>query len=145
MIPSVERVLLLKSTDIFCDIPGELLVQVAELAEEVCFEPDEVLLKEGDAGDCMYLIVSGRVRVLILGARVAELHERECVGEMSLLDSEPRSATVIADNDVITLRIDQKPFFELLAERAELSRGLIAVMSRRIREMLVARAKRRTV
>lgn len=145
MIPTVERVLLLKSTDIFSDIPGELLVQVAELAEEASFEPEDVILKEGDAGDCMYLIVSGRVRVLILGATVAELHDKECVGEMSLLDSEPRSATVIAETEVISLRIDQAPFFELLAERAELSRGLIAVMSRRIREMLMARAKRRTV
>ena len=145
MIPAVERVLLLKSSDIFSEIPGELLVQVAELAEEVCFEPDEVILKEGDAGNCMYLIVSGHVRVLTLGTQIAELHDKECVGEMSLLDSEPRSATVIANTDVITLRIDQAPFFELLAERAELSRGLIVVMSRRIRGMLMSRAKRRTL
>ncbi len=145
MIPIVERVLFLKSVDIFSDIPGELLVQVAELAEEVSFEAEDIIIKEGAPGDCMYIIVLGKVRVLILGAEVAELHEKECVGEMSLLDSEPRSATVIADTTVITLRLDQAPFFELLAERAELSRGLIAVMSRRIREMLVARAKRRTV
>ena len=144
MIPIVERVLFLKSVDIFSDIPGDLLVQVAELAEEVCFEAEDVILREGAPGDCMYIIVSGSVRVLILGARVAELHDKECVGEMSLLDSEPRSATVVAEDDVITLRIDQAPFFELLAERDELSRGLIAVLSRRMREMLQARAKRRT-
>ncbi len=145
MIPTVERVLFLKSVDIFSDIPGELLVQVAELAEEVTFDKEQVVIKEGDAGDCMYILVSGRVRVLIMGARVAELAEKECFGEMSLLDSEPRSATVIAERDVIALRVDQAPFFELLAERAELSRGLIAVMSRRMREMLTARAKRRTI
>lgn len=145
MIPIVERVLFLKRVDIFADIPGDLLLRVAELAQEVAFERDETIITAGAAGDCMYTIVSGSVRVMILGARVTELHETESFGEMSLLDSEPRSATVIAEGNVLTLRLDQAPFFELLAERSELSRRIISVQTRRLREMLNAHAKRKTI
>lgn len=136
MISIVERVLFLKSIDIFHEIPGDLLASVAQLATEHRFANGARLLTEGEPGAFVYVLVEGEVRVTHQKAEIAQLGARECVGEMSLLDAQPRSATVLALSDVLALRIDQAPFFELMEERAELSRGIISVLSRRIRAMM---------
>lgn len=136
MISTIERVFFLKSIDFFRSIPSELLVRVASLAAEQRFDAGTDLMCEGDAGDCVYLVVEGKVAVRHQREELVQLGPRESVGEMSLLDSEPRSASVVALEDTLTLRVDQGPFFSLLAERPELARGLIAVLSRRLRSMV---------
>ena len=145
MIPIVERVLFLKSIELFEDIPGELLVAVARLAEEQSFDEGEVLIERGDEGDCLFLVVEGEASVRLAEREVARAGRGECIGEMSLLDAEPRSATVVACGAVRTLRVDQEPFFELLTEHTELTRGLIAMLSRRLRTMLREHTRRTIV
>ncbi len=144
MISTVERVLFLKGVDFFADIPSELLVSVARLAVEERFDSDQEVLREGDEGDCLYLVVEGGVSVIFDGRDVARLGPKECVGEMSLLDAEPRSATVVATESTLCLRLDREPFYDLLAEHPELARGLIGVLSRRLRRM-VQEGQRRTL
>ncbi len=63
---------------------------------------------------------------------------------MSLLDAEPRSATVVATQHTLCLRLDQEPFYDLLAEHPKLARGVIGVLSRRLRRM-VQEFQRRTL
>ena len=136
MISTIERVLFLKAIDFFSEIPSELLVSVARLAVEVRFEAGEQLMSQGDDGDCLFLVVEGRVSVVFKGRKVAQLGPKQCAGEMSLLDGEPRSASVVADEPTLCLRVDREPFYELLAEHPELARGLIGVLSQRVRAML---------
>jgi CRP-like cAMP-binding protein len=64
---------------------------------------------------------------------VAELGERECFGEMALLDSAPRSATVTTVNDTNLLKIARDEFHEILTEKPEIALGIIKVLSRRLR------------
>lgn len=133
MISTVERVLFLKTIDLFQQIPGEDLVRVAQIAEEMRFEPGETLLTEGELGDSLYLIVAGRVRVEKKARVITELGERECVGEMAILDSEPRSATVRAIDGVLALKIEREDFYDLLNEKSEIAQGIIKVLTRRLR------------
>lgn len=134
MISTVEKVLFLKSIDLFSQIPGEDLARVAQIAEELEFEDGERIMQEGEMGDSMYLIVDGVVQVFKGERKVVELSERECVGEMAILDSEPRSATVQASSPVRTLRIAREDFYELMNEKAEIARGIIKVLTRRLRQ-----------
>lgn len=133
MISTVEKVLFLKTIDLFRTIPGEDLVRVAQIAEEVRFEAGERLITEGELGDSLYLILAGRVRVEKNNKRVTELGERECVGEMAILDSEPRSATVQAIEPVTALKIEREDFYDLLNEKVEIAQGIIKVLTRRLR------------
>lgn len=133
MISTVEKVLFLKSIDLFSQIPGEDLARVAQIAEELDFEPGERIMQEGEMGDSMYLIVDGVVQVFKGPRVVVELSERECVGEMAILDSEPRSASVVARGAVRALRIEREDFYELMNEKAEIARGIIKVLTRRLR------------
>jgi CRP-like cAMP-binding protein len=134
LISTVEKVLFLKSIDLFSQIPGEDLVRVAQIAEEVEFEPKEAIISEGEIGDSMYLIVAGRVEVFKGKRLVVQLGERECVGEMAILDSEPRSATVRASTPVSALKIEREDFYDLMTERLDIAQGIIKVLLRRLRQ-----------
>lgn len=134
MISTIEKVLFLKSVDLFHQLPGEDLVRIAQIAEEIEIAPSEIFITEGEVGDSMYLIIDGRVEVKKGEQRIAELGERECVGEMAILDSEPRSASVQAGEYVRALRIEREDFYDLMSERIEIAHGIIKVLSRRLRQ-----------
>ena len=136
MISTVEKVLFLKSIDLFSQIPGEDLSQIAQITDEVQYEEGDEVFHEGDPGDSLYLVIEGRVRVHRGGAEVAVLGERQVFGEMALLDSEPRSASVLAMTDLTLLKIARDDFTEILAEKAEIAQGIIKVLTRRLRNTL---------
>jgi len=134
MLSTIEKVLFLKSVDLFSQIPGEELAQIAEVVREVNFAKGEVIISQGDIGDRLYLIIDGKVKVMVDGRQVAELGERECFGEMSILDAEPRSASVIAESDVVLLELSQEDFYQMINERPEIAQGIIKVLTHRLRE-----------
>ena len=102
-LPLADKVLLLKSLSIFRETPEPILFELALLMKEVSQEAGTVIFREDDHGDCMYIIYSGDVQIHVGKTTVAILHEKEVVGELSLLDAEPRSATAIAKTDCIVI------------------------------------------
>ena len=133
VISTIEKVLFLKGVDLFHNIPGEDLSHIAQITDEVEFNAHEVVVKEGDQGDAMYLIADGKVKVHAGDKILAELSKPQCFGEMSILDEEPRSASVTALSELLLLRILRDDFAEILAERPEISQGIIKVLTRRLR------------
>jgi len=136
MLTTIEKVLFLKGVSIFKEIPGEVLSQIAQIAEEVQIEKGSRIFDEGEPGDSLYLIVRGGVRVHKGAREVAVLREGECFGEMAILDNEPRSASITALEDVQLLRIWSDDFYEMLADRVEIARGIFKVLSRRLRQAI---------
>ncbi len=136
MISTVEKVLFLKSIDLFSQIPGEDLAQVALISTEESRDAGDEIFAEGEAGDALYLVLDGRVRVHKADRMIAELGERECFGEMALLDAAPRSATVTTLTDVRLLRISREDFQEIMSEKPEIAAGIIKVLVRRLRDAI---------
>ena len=136
MLSTVEKVLFLKSIDLFSQIPGEDLAQVALISTEESRDPSEEIFAEGEAGDALYLVLDGRVRVHRQDRVIAELGERECFGEMALLDAAPRSATVTALVETHLLKISREDFQEILNEKPEIAAGIIKVLTRRLRSAI---------
>jgi CRP/FNR family cyclic AMP-dependent transcriptional regulator len=134
VISTVEKVLFLKSVPLFKEIPGEELAQIAAIADQVEYGGGQMVVKEGEIGEAMYLILGGRVRVHRGEKTLVELGEKECFGEMSILDSEPRSATVTAMGDLELLKIQREDFYEILAQKSEIAHGIIKVLTHRLRE-----------
>jgi HEAT repeat protein len=134
----MERILFFKRVPLFENLsPGDIK-QVAALAQEETFSDGVTLVREGDIGDVMFIIVSGEVRVLITkGQKQVELARRkagEYVGEMALISKEPRSATVTALGNVRALCIDQKSFESLLRDRPDVSLAVIQILCERLKE-----------
>jgi CRP-like cAMP-binding protein len=136
MLSTVEKVLFLKSIDLFSQIPGEDLAQVALISTEETRETGEEIFAEGEAGDALYLVLDGLVRVHRQDRVIADLGERECFGEMALLDAAPRSATVTAVADAHLLKISREDFQEILNEKPEIASGIIKVLTRRLRSAI---------
>ena len=131
----VEKVLLLKSLALFKDTPENILADLAPLMKEMQYEPGIEIFKEGETGDCMYVIGQGGVRIHKGDTTLAILKDKEVFGELSLLDADARSASATTETDCVLYKIDQEPFYELLDERPEVARGFIKILCQRLRTM----------
>ncbi len=101
------------------------------------FAPGEIVVYEGQHGDIAYLIWSGRVAV-VQGefSNPTSVHYRgpgEVVGEMSLIDNKPRSASIVSLDDVRLLGIQRHDFFELLQIDPNFSTNMMEILSNRLR------------
>src|SRR4030095_13089775 len=95
----------------------------------------DLIFKEGEPGDCMYIIFSGEIEIHKGKAILAILQAKEVFGELSLLDAETRSATATAKTNCILFKIDQEPFYELIDTRPEVARGFIKILCKRLRPL----------
>ena len=132
--PELELVLLLKGIPMFADMSGESLLPVAAILEPAKFDKGATIVRVGDEGDRLYLIVKGQVEVIAGGIQVATLGDRECFGELALLDNAPRNATVKALEPVRTLWMSAQDFRDQLDLHPTLARGIIRMLSRRIHQ-----------
>ena len=144
MLSTIEKVIILKDVDLFAETPDELLAEVAGLLAEVEFAPGQAIFGKGDSGDSLYIIVSGEVRVHDGDYVINTLGESQVFGEMALLGPGPRMASATAETEALLLRLDQGPFYELMDTRSEVARGIIRVLSARLRQRVQEVASLRT-
>ena len=143
----MERVMFLRGTGLCGRLADTALRAIAEVAEERRLDPGQLLCVEGDLGTDMFLVVEGEVEVRRLGRRpdpqargdalgrtIVALGRGECVGEMSVLDEEPRSATVICRDAVRVLAIQKEDLRDAIALCPDLAFGLFRVLARRLRD-----------
>jgi len=133
MLSTIEKVIILKTVDMFSQTPDDVLSDVAGLLEEVDAEEGEEIFRQGDLGDSMYVIVDGKVSVHDGERLLNYLSERDVFGEMALLDPEPRMASVTAVEPTRLFRLEQTPFYELISQRPEVATGIIRVLTGHLR------------
>ena len=131
----LEKTLLLKSVELFKTIPGHVLSKIAQIATEVQADINDQIFNEGEYGDSLYIIISGAVSVIRKGKSIATLEQGNCIGEMALLDQEPRSAGAIALDESILLKIDQEGFYELMSNNPDIMKQIVMMLTHRVREM----------
>lgn len=131
-----EKVLLLKSSDIFSEINTEDLRFVADaLEEEQYFEGDRIFEKD-DRGEYMYLIIDGEVGIALeknTNDFVFTASAGECFGEMNLLDDLPRSASVVVIKNATMLKLSQGRLRGLIMSYPELGLGMLKSLSLKLR------------
>jgi NTE family protein/lysophospholipid hydrolase len=103
----------LHASEMFRDVERPALIDLAGEFEPVALYGGERLFRQGDPGDSLYIVVSGRLRVEATAAdgtrtRLAELGAGETVGEMAVISGEPRSATVYATRDTQLARLSRE-------------------------------------
>jgi len=134
MYSNLEKTIILKSSELFGGLPAESLATLSSIATEVRLGAGEVLFHDGESGDSLYLVTSGQVRIMKSGAEIAVLSKGACFGEMAVLDQAPRSADAVVLDEAVLLRIESEEFYEVLAENPALSKGLIRLLTRRLRD-----------
>jgi len=122
--------------DIFEALPSEELETIAQLLRERRLAETEVLCRQGDPGDALFIVTGGRIRLSTTDPSGNEkvltyFTDGQFFGEMSLLTGDPRSATAVAETDSQLLVLDKYAFDDLLASHAQIMREMLKVVSQR--------------
>ena len=134
MLLTIERVIILKSLNIFSKISENDLLSIATQLTEIEYEKAKIILNQGDLGTSMYIIVRGKVSVIIDGNTIATLGKDNIFGELAALDPEPRSATIKTVENTLVFKISSTVIYNLIGEYPNVARGIIEILCARIRE-----------
>jgi CRP-like cAMP-binding protein len=129
---------LLANVSIFKGLSAETLGRIALSLRPMTFARDAVIFGQDDHGDALYIIESGRVKVVLYGDSGREMiltlfRAGDFFGEMSLLDGQPRSANVIAVEDARVLMLSREDFVKHLEQSPGTALNILAEMSMRLR------------
>jgi CRP-like cAMP-binding protein len=133
-----SEIVRLKKAFLFQGLPDDGLEALAQKLTHQKLAKDQILFHRGDKGDSLFIIDEGRIKIVREDAQGGELvlnycEPGEAIGEMSLFDKEPRSASVIAVTDSELLELKRDAFFELLDQRPDVSLVLLQSLSSRLR------------
>jgi CRP/FNR family transcriptional regulator, cyclic AMP receptor protein len=129
--PKVKR---LSQVQLFAACSKRDLSRIAFLTEEIEVPAGRVLTRQGDPGREAFVISEGQAKATIRGKRSAKLGPGECFGEMALLHSAPRSATVTAESDMRLLVLGSREFSTLIDDVPVIGRRVLAALAERLRE-----------
>jgi len=134
----LQQLDLLRRVDIRRTLDDVHLRRVSGLLREQRFAANKPLFDQGDSGDCLYIIISGFVRIYLLNMDGREVTVRiygagSAIGEFTVLDGKPRSACAVAMEEVTTLVIYREDFLSLLEFNFELVRRVIEALTERLR------------
>jgi small-conductance mechanosensitive channel/CRP-like cAMP-binding protein len=132
----------LGAIDLFATLPQESRVALSRTAQEHIFAAGEAIVRQGESGNSLYVVLGGRVRIVLepSGQEVAVTEAGGFFGEMSMLTGEPRTATVRAIGDVRLLEITADRFREVALDRPGLVEHVSSVVAERREELADARA-----
>jgi len=134
----IER---LAEVPLFAGVSKKGLRQIAAVAKEMAFAEGDVLTLQGTRGGRCYLILEGRVEVTSGGRTLATLAAGDTVGEMALLDDQPRTATATALEPVRTVTLASWNFRPLLRHEPLIMEKILLQVVRRLRDADLAPAR----
>ena len=129
----------LEASKLFCGLSPNDLVPLRQVTKELSFAPEQVIFKEGDPGDGIYIVKDGKVKI---SATVAHGELRvlsrsgpgDLFGEMAVLDNQPRSAAAVADEQTTVYFIGRPELMEILDRTPRLASALVREISLRLRD-----------
>jgi CRP/FNR family cyclic AMP-dependent transcriptional regulator len=123
----------LANIDLFKGLSRRDLAQVAAMTKELDFAAGQAITEEGDRGGRFYVLLDGKADVIVGDDVVNKLESGDSFGEVSLIDGQPRSATVVARTLVRTLSLSSWNFRPLLREHPSIGEAILLEMCRRLR------------
>src|SRR5262245_51997232 len=135
-----EKATYLQRVPILEDCTKSDLQAISRITNVLEASAGEVLARAGEPGDRFFIIVDGTARVEVSPTEQHPVGPGSFFGEMSLLDGEPRSATVVAQTAVRLLVIDRRHFRKLLREIPAVTERILITLSQRIRQAEKARS-----
>jgi len=129
---------MLRNIHLFDDLDDAQRAQLQSLAETVNFKKGDIVIHQGEHSDSLYIILYGQLKVLYTDedgnqTMLAVLGDRDFFGELSLLDSRPRSATVQAMQDSRVLRLNRQHILKFIEQSPGASMAMMQAMADRVR------------
>jgi CRP-like cAMP-binding protein len=131
----VEIALHLKSLPLFEGLTTRQLMDLANEVHEEQHDAETIVFREGEPGDCLYLIVEGQVRVTRGETLLRDQGPKSFFGEIAVLEDVSRTATITATSRVRFLRLDRDDLLRLMEELPAIAIGICQNLSRRVSEL----------
>ena len=125
----------LRNVPLFAGCSNRDLAKIAKAGDEVSMPAGSLIVDHGQTGREAFVVIEGTVTVKRNGKKITNLGPGAIVGELSLLDHGPRTATAVCETDCVLLVLDQRNFMGVLDEVPTLAHKLLATLAGRIREL----------
>ena len=130
-----QLITVLGAVPLFEGLSTKHLKRIAELATVARFMEGATIVKQGVIGDSFYVVLQGQAKVSVNGRTINRMLPGDHFGEISLLDGQERTASVIAETEMMLLEITQKDFFTMLRNDPEITVDLLEGVARAVRRM----------
>ncbi len=130
----IERVFILKRTEVFGDLGEDILTSLSTYLDEAHYDAGDTIFKKGDVGRTLYIVVDGSVRIHDDdGTTIGTIGEDEIFGERSALTGNLHRASATAATDCKILKLDEDLLYEVMTGHPEVAQGLIEVLLERFK------------
>lgn len=136
----MERISMLKSVSLFEGLTGRELAAFALRMEQLVYPKGSTVFRQGDPGDALYIIRSGRTAVYQGNDKVNKRVAGETFGQTAILTHRLRTATVVAEEELVLLRLDSAAFYDVMFDRTGIALEMMRLLSRRLRSKLARTA-----
>jgi CRP-like cAMP-binding protein len=125
----------LKDMPLFANVPTRHVRKIAGLTREVRYQPGSSIVRRGERGDGFFVVLEGEASVVRPGGLPSiAIGPGDYFGEMALIDGAERSATVVAESEVLCLRLSTAPFVKMLRNEPEIAIVMLKLLAGRVRE-----------
>lgn len=126
MLTSVDRLLFVRQVPIFKELRDDFIVRLASVMNELSYPGNYTIFQQGQEGQSLYILVSGRVKVHIGDTKLAEVDKGNYFGEMSVFDTQPRSASITTLESCECLELTQEQLYDAIEETPEIAVNIIS-------------------
>ena len=136
MFDLLEKIVFLKDNELFSNLHTRELLQIAKITNEHELNADKYLIREGEAGNELFIILEGNVEFSTEKGYITTQGPGSCIGELSVVDSEPRSGNIKTLTDCKILSIKRNDFLLTLKEHPNISINIMKIITKRLRDHL---------
>lgn len=120
---------------LFADFSKKHLQRLAADTDELAFAPGESVVREGELGETLFVVLEGEAKVVRGSRRVGSVLPGDFFGELSAIDAQPRSASVVAVTQLRVLRLFRRHLMSLLKDEPQVTLKLLDGIVRRLRQV----------
>jgi CRP-like cAMP-binding protein len=130
-----QTAIALAGVPMFADFTKRHLNRLASEADELTFQPGQTVVREGDLGETLFVVLEGEAKVVRHKKKVGEVLPGDFFGELSAIDGGPRTASVIAVTPLRVLRLFRRTLTSLIEDEPQVTMKLMDGITRRLRQV----------
>lgn len=129
-----DKLEILKKTDLFEGFTDLVLKSIADIVEVVSIKEGLTFIKKGEQGDCMYILFEGKVKIHDDDAKIAEIEPIGLIGEMAILMTDQRTASVTTLENSILLKITRNEFEVLAEDNVDFYKSMVKLLIKKLQK-----------